>query len=51
MLATLTTGSRIPWKLDRNGTPMWLTVVSVDAPGRYTVQYPDGHLETLTDSE
>ncbi len=29
VLAPLKIGDQIPWKLDRNGDPQWLTVIEV----------------------
>lgn len=51
LLAPLNLGDRIPWKLDRNGEPQWLTVTEVIDETSYTVRYPDGTVEILTDSE
>jgi hypothetical protein len=51
LLARLKLGDQIPWKLDRNGDPQWLTVIEVVSDTSYSVRYPDGTVETLTDSE
>jgi hypothetical protein len=50
LLAQLQVGDQIPWKLDRDGKPQWLTVTEVLENG-YIVHYPDGRLETLVDTE
>jgi hypothetical protein len=49
-LARLEPGDQIPWKMGEDG-PLWLTVTAVLDTGKYEVEYPDGHHETLTDSE
>lgn len=51
LLAPLKIGDQIPWKLDRNGDPQWLIVTEVVSDTSYVVRYPDGKVETLTDSE
>jgi hypothetical protein len=51
LLAPLNAGDKLPWRLDRDGEPQWLTVVEVLSDTGYVVRYPDGSLETLTDSE
>jgi len=51
LLAPLGAGDRIPWKLNADGEPQWLTVTEVVGEGSYVVRHPDGRLETLTDSE
>jgi hypothetical protein len=51
LLAPLNLGDRIPWKLDSNGEPQWLTVTEVIDETSYAVRYPDGTVEILTDSE
>ena len=51
LLAPLSEGDRIPWKLSLDGEPLWLTVTKVVGEGSYVVRYPDGRLETLTDSK
>lgn len=58
MLATLTTGDRIPGLVRKPDqifgyalAPGWLTVIRVLGPGSYEVEHPDGHRETLTDSK
>jgi len=51
LLAPLSAGDRIPWKLSSDGEPLWLTVTEVVREGNYVARYPDGRLETLTDSE
>jgi hypothetical protein len=49
-LAPLTVGDRLPWRLDEDGKPMWLTISEVLGPAHYAVRYPDGHVVVLTDS-
>jgi len=51
LLAPLKIGDRLPWKLDSNGEPQWLTVIAVVSSTSYIVRYPDGTTETLVDSE
>ena len=51
LLAPLSAGGRIPWKLSRYGEPLWLTVTEVLGEDRYIVRYPDGTSGVLTDSE
>lgn len=51
LLAQLQVDDQIPWKLDRDGKPQWLTVTQVLGRGGYVVRYPDGRLETLVDTE
>ena len=51
LLAPLEIGDQIAWKLDRNGDPQWLTVTEALSDTSYAVSYPDGTVETLTDSE
>jgi hypothetical protein len=51
LLAPLEIGDQIPWKLDRNGDPQWLTVIEVVSDTSYVVRFPDGSVDTLTDSE
>lgn len=51
LLAQLKVGDQIPWKLDSDGKPQWLTVTEVLGNGSYVVRYPDGSTETLVDSE
>lgn len=51
LLAPLKIGDQIPWKLDRNGDPQWLTVTEIISDTSYAVRYPNGKIETLTDSE
>jgi hypothetical protein len=50
-LAPLKVGDRLPWKLDRDGEPQWLTVIEVVSSVSYVVRYPDGTSEFLVDSE
>jgi hypothetical protein len=50
-LGQLKVGDRIPWRLDRNGEPQWLTVTEVLSDTSYLVRYPDGSLQTLIDTE
>jgi hypothetical protein len=51
LLAPLAVGDRLPWRLDREGRPLWLVVVEVIGATSYLVQYPDGKTEILVDSE
>jgi hypothetical protein len=51
LLAPLSVGDQLPWKLDRDGHPEWLVVVDVISPTSYLVRYPDGKNEILVDSE
>jgi hypothetical protein len=51
LLAPLLVGDRLPWKLDRHGEPLWLTVIEVASDTSYLVRYPDGTTELLVDSE
>jgi hypothetical protein len=51
LLAPLSAGDQLPWKLSSDGEPLWLTVTEVVGQSSYLVRYPDGSLETLTDSE
>jgi len=51
LLRSLKVGDQLPWKLDRNSEPQWLTVIEVLSDTSYLVRYPDGTVETLTDSE
>lgn len=51
LLAPLHVGDRLPWKLDRHGEPLWLTVIEVASDTSYVVRYPDGTTELLVDSE
>jgi hypothetical protein len=51
LLAPLSVGGRLPWKLDHDGEPQWLVVVDVLGSTSYLVRYPDGSTETLVDSE
>jgi hypothetical protein len=51
LLAPLEVGDRLPWKLDRDGEPQWLTVIGVVSSVSYVVRYPDGTNEFLVDSE
>jgi hypothetical protein len=51
LLASLAVGDRLPWRLDREGRPLWLVVVEVISATSYLVQYPDGKTEILVDSE
>jgi hypothetical protein len=51
MLARLVVGDRLPWRLNGDGKPLWLTVTEVLGRASYLVRYPDGHTEMLIDSE
>ena len=51
LLAPLSVGDRIPWKLDRVGEPQWLVAVGVISATSYRVRYPDGGTGTLVNSE
>jgi len=51
LLAPLTVGSEIPWRLTPEGEPQWLTVIEVVSPGVYLVRYPDGVVEELRDTD
>ena len=51
LLAALSVGNRLPWKLDHDSEPQWLVVVDVLSSTSYLVRYPDGTTETLVDSE
>ena len=49
LLAPLTVGDRLPWKLDHEDEPQWLVVVDVLSPTSYVVRYPDDSLGALVD--
>jgi hypothetical protein len=51
LLAPLQLGARLPWKLNRDGEPQWLTVIEIVSDVSYLVRYPDGTTELLVDSE
>jgi hypothetical protein len=51
LLAPLRVGDQIPWRLDSNGEPQWLTVIEVVNSVTYIVRYPDGTIGALVDSE
>jgi hypothetical protein len=51
LLAPLSVGDRLPWKLDHDGEPQWLVVIDVLSSTSYLVRYPDGSTETLANSE
>jgi hypothetical protein len=51
LLAPLRVGDQIPWKMSRCGEPLWLTVVEVLSDSSYSVRYPDGRIEILTDCD
>jgi hypothetical protein len=51
LLAPLEVGDRLPWRLDSDGEPLWLTVIEVVSSTSYIVRYPDGTTELLVDSE
>jgi hypothetical protein len=42
LLAPLSIGDRLPWKLDHDGEPQWLVVIDVPSSTSYLVRYPDG---------
>lgn len=50
-LAPLSIGDQIPWKLDVDGEPQWLTAIAIESPGVYLVRDPSGNIERLRDSE
>jgi hypothetical protein len=51
LLAPLKVGDQLPWQLDSNGEPQWLTVIEVVDSVTYIVCYPDGTVGALVDSE
>jgi hypothetical protein len=51
LLAPLSIGDRLPWKLDGRGEPQWVTVTEVVSDVSYFVRYPDGVIQLLVDSE
>jgi hypothetical protein len=51
LLAPLKVGDTLPWRLDSNGEPAWLTVIEVVDSVTYVVRYPDGTIATLVDSD
>jgi hypothetical protein len=51
LLTPLEVGDQLPWRLDCNGEPQWLTVIEVVSSVSYIVRYPDGTTELLVDSE
>ena len=51
LLAPLKVGDKLPWRLDADGEPQWLTVIEVVSDVSYLVRYPDGTLELLVDAE
>jgi hypothetical protein len=51
LVAALKIGDRLPWRLDEDGEPQWLTVIEVVSAVSYLVRYPDGTIELLVDSE
>jgi len=50
-LAPLKVGDTLPWRLDADGEPQWLTVIEVVSDVSYVVRYPDGTIELLVDCE
>jgi len=42
LLAPLSVGDRLPWKIDRDGEPQWVVVIEAITPRSYLVRYPDG---------
>jgi hypothetical protein len=50
VLAPLSVGDELPWRLDRRGEPQWLLVVDTIGSDSYLVQYPNGRTEILVDS-
>jgi hypothetical protein len=50
-LAPLQVGDRLPWKLERDGEPQWLTVIEIPSDTSYIVRYPDGATELVVDFE
>jgi hypothetical protein len=38
LLAPLNVGDRLPWKLDRQGEPQWLTVIEVVSDLSYVIR-------------
>ena len=51
LLASLKVGDQLPWRLDSNGEPQWLTVIEFVDGMTYVVRYPDGTIGALVDSE
>jgi hypothetical protein len=51
LLVPLNVGAKLPWRLDADGEPQWLTVIEVVSDASYLVRYPDGTIELLVDSE
>jgi hypothetical protein len=51
LLAPLVVGDKLPWRLDADGEPHWLTVIDVVSEVSYLVRYPDGTIQLLVDSE
>jgi hypothetical protein len=51
LLAPLSAGDRLPWKIDLDGEPQWLVVIESLSPTSYLVQYPDERSEVLVDFE
>jgi hypothetical protein len=51
LLTLLEVGDQLPWRMDASGEPLWLTVIEVLTDSSYRVRFPDGAVETLTDSE
>jgi hypothetical protein len=50
-LALLEVGDQLPWRVDASSELQWLTVIDVLTDSSYRVRFPDGTVETLTDSE
>lgn len=51
LLAPLKVGDQLPWRLNPDGEPEWLTVIEVIDGVTYVVRYPDGTVGALVDSE
>ena len=51
LLAPLSVGDRLPWRLDENGEPQRLTVIEVVDSVTYVARSPDGTIGALVDSE
>jgi hypothetical protein len=51
LLARLSVGDELPWRVTRSGEPQWLVVTEVVDASRYRVRYPDGTTAELVDSD
>lgn len=51
LLAPLKMGDELPFRLDGDGEPQWLTVIEVIDSVTYIVRYPDDTTELLVDAE